>query len=72
MQRLVSKQEREMQMTNKLSKDTLFKPTRSTAKTKADITDQTARAILDEEAARRQAKTAKLRAAREKKEALEA
>lgn len=59
-------------MTNKITKDTLFKPVHSKAKTKADITDQTARAILDEEVAKRRAKTAKLRAARQKREALEA
>ena len=59
-------------MAKKLSKDTLFKPAASKAETKADITDRTARAILDEEAARCRKKTAKLRAARLKMEAREA
>ncbi len=51
-------------MTDKLTKDTLFKPTRSKAETKAEITDRTVRAILDDEVAKRRAKTEKLRAAR--------
>lgn len=51
-------------MTRKLTKDTLFKPSRSKAETKAEITDRTVRAILDDEEAKRRAKTAKLRAAR--------
>ncbi len=56
-------------MRNRITKDTLFKPKRSKAQTKADITDQTARAILDNEEAKRRAKTARLRAARLKMEA---
>ena len=51
-------------MPKELTKDTLFKPAPSRAETKADITDRTARAILDDEAAKRREKTAKLRAAR--------
>lgn len=48
-----------------------FVPTPSRRETKSDITDRTARAILAEEAAKAQAKTAKLRAARKKMEAQE-
>lgn len=59
-------------MTDKLTKDTLFKPAPSKAETRADITDRTVRAILDDEVAKRRAKTAKLRAARLKAEAQEA
>lgn len=42
----------------------LFKPKQSKAETKADITDRTARALFNDEAARREAKTARLRQAR--------
>ena len=49
-------------MTDTVTKETLFKPTRS--ETKAEITDRTVRAILDDEVAKRRAKTEKLRAAR--------
>ena len=59
-------------MTGKLTKDTLFKPARSKAETKAEITDRTVREILDDEVAKRRAKTAKLRAARLAKEAEDA
>ena len=59
-------------MTRKLTKDTLFKPARSKAETKADFIDRTVRAILDDEVARRRAKTAKLRAARLEMETQEA
>ena len=59
-------------MTKNPNKDTQFKPTPSKRETKSDITDRTARAILAEEAAKARAKTAKLRAAREKMEAQEA
>ena len=51
-------------MTDEPTKDTLFKQTRPKAETKAEITDRTVRAILDDEAAKRRAKTEKLRAAR--------
>ena len=56
-------------MSDKTTKDTLFKSSRSKAETKADITDRTVKAILDDEAAKRRAKTEKLRAARLAKEA---
>ena len=59
-------------MTKNLTKDTLFKPARSKAETKADFTDRTVRAILDDEVAKRRAKTAKLRAARLEMETQEA
>lgn len=39
----------------------LFKPKSSKAETKADVTNHAARAIISDEAARREAKTAKLR-----------
>ena len=41
-----------------------FQPKPSRSETKAEATDAAARAILDDEAARREAKTARLRAAR--------
>ncbi|WP_159586595.1 hypothetical protein [Chelativorans xinjiangense] len=56
-------------MTQAITKDTLFRPTRPNAATKADITDRTARAIIDAEAARREAKTERLRQARLEMEA---
>ena len=51
-------------MPKKLTKDRVFKPALSRTETKADITDRTARAILDDENAKRREKIAKLRAAR--------
>lgn len=48
------------------------KPARSKAETKADITDRTARAIIDDESGVREAKTEKLRRARLEREAREA
>lgn len=48
---------------------TLFKPSKSKSETKADVTDNAARAIIDDEVARREAKTAKLRRARLAQEA---
>ncbi len=56
-------QSKEKQIPKK-QKDRVFKPTLSRTETKADITDRTARAILDDEAAKRRKKIAKLRAAR--------
>lgn len=56
-------------MAKAITKDTLFKPSRSRAETKAEITDNAARAIIDAEAAAREAKSAKLRAARLAREA---
>ncbi|MDZ5699519.1 hypothetical protein [Chelativorans sp. M5D2P16] len=56
-------------MSRSATKDNLFKPKPSKAETKADITDHTARAIIGDEAARREAKTARLRQARLENEA---
>ena len=54
----------------------VFEPRRSAQETKADTTSRIARQMIDDEAARREAKTAKLREARlareEEEEALEA
>lgn len=47
----------------------LFKPKASKAESKADITNHAARAIIDDEAAKRAAKSARLRAARLENEA---
>lgn len=44
-----------------IAERSLFKPKASKAETKADTTDHAARAILRDEAARREAKTARLR-----------
>lgn len=49
----------------------LFKPVQSKLETKAQGTDTAARAIIEAEAASREAKTARLRDARLKKEAAE-
>lgn len=54
---------------SQLTEHNLFKPRPSKAETKADITDRAARTIVDDEAARREAKTAKLRQARLENEA---
>ncbi|MCT7375215.1 hypothetical protein [Chelativorans salis] len=56
-------------MTQAITKDTLFPPTKPNAATKAEITNRTARAIIDAEAARRDAKTERLRQARLEMEA---
>lgn len=56
-------------MSRSITEHNLFKPKPSKAETKADITDNTARAIIGDEAARREAKTAKLRQARLEHEA---
>lgn len=58
-------------MTKAIDKMGLFKSPRSKAETKADVTDNAARAITETEAAKRDAKTAKLREARLAREALE-
>ena len=58
-------------MPEKRIEDTLLKPAPTRAETKADITDRAARAILEDEVARRREKTAKLRAARLELEARE-
>jgi len=52
-----------------ITQQNLFRPARSKAESKADITNNAARAIIGDEAARREAKTAKLRQARLKQEA---
>lgn len=51
-------------MNKHLTKDTAFKPARSRAETKTETTDRTARDIIDAEAAKHRAKTAKLRVTR--------
>ncbi|WP_144701943.1 hypothetical protein [Aminobacter sp. J44] len=57
-------------MTQPLTEQTLFKPQPSNkAQTKADMTDSAARAIIGEEARRREEKTARLREARLAREA---
>lgn len=56
-------------MNSHITEHNLFRPVRAKS-TKADITDHTARAIIDAEAERRDAKTARLRAARLAKEAV--
>src|SRR5690606_26607646 len=60
-------------MTQPLTEQTLFKPQPSNkAQTKADMTDSAARAIIGEEARRREEQTARLREARLAREAAEA
>lgn len=56
-------------MSRAVAKQNLFKPNQSKAETRADITDHAARTIIGDEAARREAKTAKLRQARLENEA---
>lgn len=51
-------------MTDKITKETLFRATRSQAESKADITNNAARAIIDADTQRRDAKTARLRQTR--------
>lgn len=55
-----------------ITKENLFRPTRSKAETKAQITDSAARAIIDAEVDSREAKTERLRKARLKMEAEQA
>jgi hypothetical protein len=59
-------------MNSAITKDNLFRPARSKAETKADVTDSTARAIIDAEIESREAKTERLRKARLKMEAEQA
>ncbi len=59
-------------MSGTITEHTLFRPRRSKAETKAEITDQSARAIVGAEARLREAKTARLRKARLESEANEA
>lgn len=56
-------------MSRTIDENTLFKPKASKAETKADITNEAARAIIDDEASQREAKTAKLRQMRLAQEA---
>jgi hypothetical protein len=51
-------------MADIITEAALFKPKPSKSESKADTTTNIARAILDDEATRREVKTAKLRAAR--------
>lgn len=51
-------------MSNIITEGTLFKPARTATESKADATTNAARAILEDEVARREAKTARLREAR--------
>jgi hypothetical protein len=51
-------------MTKRITKENLFKPSKSRSETKADITDNAARAIIETEAAKRHEKSERLRAAR--------
>ncbi|WP_417668135.1 hypothetical protein [Roseibium sp.] len=59
-------------MTEKLTKDTLFKPVNSKAFTKAEVTKRVAEEIARNEADTRNAKTLRLRAARLEMEARQA
>jgi hypothetical protein len=56
-------------MSRPITEYALFKPRMTRPETKADITDHAARVITGDEAARRQAKTARLRRARLENEA---
>ncbi|EZQ12916.1 hypothetical protein CF98_30650 [Halopseudomonas bauzanensis] len=56
-------------MNDRITRDNLFRAPKSRADTKADLTDQTARAIVDAEVEGREAKTARLRQARLEMEA---
>jgi len=51
-------------MNDIINRDNLFRAPQSRADTKADLTDQTARAIVEAEVESRKAKTARLRQAR--------
>lgn len=56
-------------MTKTIETDALFRPLRSKAESKAQTTDSASRAIVEAEASKREAKTAKLRQARLEMEA---
>lgn len=56
-------------MARAISEHGVFKPKAPRAETRADITDHAARAIIRDEASRREAKTARLRQARLENEA---
>lgn len=51
-------------MSETATKESIFKPTKSKAETKSEITDRTARAVIDAEANARDAKTERLKAQR--------
>jgi hypothetical protein len=51
-------------MTGIITQDNLFRPPRSRAETKAEMTDHNARGFIEAEAKRREAKTIRLRQAR--------
>ncbi|MCR4265153.1 hypothetical protein [Nitratireductor sp. ZSWI3] len=59
-------------MTGTVAKDDLIRSRRSKAETKAETTDQAARAIIEAETERRQAKSKRLRQARLEREARQA
>lgn len=59
-------------MNQTITEQSIFKPKASKSESKAEITDHAARAIIDDEVARREAKTAKLRQARLELEAKQA
>jgi hypothetical protein len=56
--------ETEFPMVKRITKQDLFKPSKSRSETKADLTDNAARAIIEAEAANRREKTELLRAKR--------
>ena len=51
-------------MTNRFTNDNLFKPSKSKSETRADLTDNAARAINESEASKRREKSERLRAKR--------
>lgn len=56
-------------MNENVTKDNLFRPKSSKAETKADTTDRAARTVIEAEAAKQAAKTARLRKLRLAQEA---
>lgn len=58
-------------MVKSITTSGIFKPLSSKAETRSQVTDNTARAIVEAETSARDKKTAKLRAARLAKEAVE-
>ena len=56
-------------MSRAIAEHSLFKPKPSKAESKADVTNHAARTIVEADAARREAKTARLRQARLENEA---
>ena len=56
-------------MNTTINEHNLFRPAKSRSETKADVTNNTARAIIETEAARRAAKTERLRQERLTREA---